>query len=216
MSASHEGNAMAFFRGVLAAAAAMLSSGLLLTPTANPANAPTAGLRTPAAFGEAGSNGAQIMNGPFRIRAVHSNKCLDVAGGTDADADGVNVHQWTCLGYEQSNQKWFTNAIDNSRVFIVAGHSANCLDVAGGTGAVGDGVNVHQWTCLGIAQTNQQWTLDHLGNGRFHIRAVHSGKCLDVAGGTGAVGDGVNVHQWTCLGDAQTNQQWTFELVPGG
>ncbi|ARE73305.1 hypothetical protein B6R96_04630 [Streptomyces sp. Sge12] len=51
--------------------------------------------------------------------------------------------------------------------------------------------------------------------GPYFIRAVHSGKCLDVEGGTGATGDGVNVFQWSCLGSGQTNQQWAFQSING-
>ncbi|MFI0205053.1 MULTISPECIES: RICIN domain-containing protein [Streptomyces] len=48
--------------------------------------------------------------------------------------------------------------------------------------------------------------------GPYFIWAVHSGKCLDVEGGTGATGDGVNVFQWSCLGSGQINQQWAFSV----
>lgn len=42
----------------------------------------------------------------------------------------------------------------------------------------------------------------------LQIRAQHSGKCLDVTGGTAATGDGVPIQQWTSLGAGQTNQTW--------
>ncbi|MFD9359788.1 RICIN domain-containing protein, partial [Streptomyces sp. NPDC060031] len=142
---------------------------------------------------------------------------LDVAGGTSATGDGADVHQWTCLGASQTNQRWFFSAesVQNGKYTydIRAVHSGKCLDVAGGTSATGDGADVHQWTCLGTAQTNQQWYLTDAGNGTFYIQAVHSGKCLDVAGGTSATGDGADVHQWTCLGASQTNQRWYLESV---
>ncbi|MET9600874.1 RICIN domain-containing protein [Streptomyces sp. NPDC006459] len=152
---------MTFFRRASAAAAAVLFSGLLLAPTAGAAGVPAPDLRPLTTFDDVDKNGAQVTYGPYFIWAVHSGKCLDVAGGT---------------------------------------------------GATGDGVNVQQWSCLGSGQTNQRWYLDHLGNGKYNIRAVHSGKCLDVEGGTGATGDGVNVFQWSCLGSGQTNQQWAFSV----
>ena len=46
----------------------------------------------------------------------------------------------------------------------------------------------------------------------YQIVAKHSGKCLDVAGGPDAVGNGVRVIQFECNGAA--NQQW--KLVPVG
>jgi len=46
----------------------------------------------------------------------------------------------------------------------------------------------------------------------YHIMPQHSGKCLDVSGGTGATGNGAPVIQWDCHdGD---NQKW--RLVPVG
>ncbi|CAL9471036.1 hypothetical protein SUDANB95_02820 [Actinosynnema sp. ALI-1.44] len=46
-------------------------------------------------------------------------------------------------------------------------------------------------------------------DGPFLLRPVHTaGKCMDVTGGPGAVGNGARVQLWTCLGPAQTNQHW--------
>lgn len=157
-------------------------------------------------------NGYISRQGTFQLVALHSNKCLDVAGGTGATANGTNVQQWECVGAQQINQVWRLIPVGN--VFqVVADHSGKCLDVTGGTGAVGNGTNVQQWQCLGAAQTNQLWRLVPVGNA-FQLVAVHSGKCLDVAGGTGATANGTNVQQWQCLGAAQTNQLW--QLVPFG
>ncbi|MFI8339086.1 RICIN domain-containing protein [Streptomyces sp. NPDC085639] len=51
--------------------------------------------------------------------------------------------------------------------------------------------------------------------GLYFMWAVHSGQCRDVEGGTSATGDGVNVHQWSCLGSGQTDQQWALSVVGG-
>jgi len=45
----------------------------------------------------------------------------------------------------------------------------------------------------------------------YRITAKHSGKCLDVAGGPGATGNGVRVVQWDCNG--AENQTWAFTPV---
>ncbi|MER6316945.1 RICIN domain-containing protein [Streptomyces sp. NPDC001581] len=97
---------MTFLRRASAAAAAVLFSGLPLAPTAGAAGAPTPGVRPLTTFDGMDTNGAQVTYGPYFIWAVHSGKCLDVAGGTGATGDGVNVFQWTCLGPEQTNQQW--------------------------------------------------------------------------------------------------------------
>jgi hypothetical protein len=204
---------MTIIRRAAAAAASMLFSGLLFVPAAEASTLSSAGTDPLAAAVAPSPDAAQDTFGPFLIRAVHSGKCLDVAGGTGATGNGVNVHQWTCLGATQTNQHWYLTDAGNGTYYIHARHSGKCLDVAGGTGATGDGANVQQWTCLGPAQTNQRWYLTTTGNGTYSIRAVHSNKCLDVAGGTGATGDGINVQQWTCLGPAQTNQRWYFQAA---
>jgi hypothetical protein len=48
--------------------------------------------------------------------------------------------------------------------------------------------------------------------GTYRLRMAHSGKCVDVSGGTSATGNGANIHQWTCHDGA--NQQWS--VVPLG
>jgi len=141
-----------------------------------------------------------------QIVAMHSNKCLDVAGGTTATANGTRIQQWSCLGANQTNQIWRLIPVGNA-FQVVAAHSGKCLDVTGGPSATGNGVSLQQWQCLGASQTNQLWRLVPVGS-RFQLVAVHSGKCLDVAGGTGATGNGVNLQQWQCLGAGQTNQLW--------
>lgn len=102
-------------------------------------------------------------DGSYYITAAHSGKCLDVAGGTEATENGANVAQWTCLGFNQTNQRW---RIENrawqknrSTFTLVAVHSGKCLDVEGGIWSTRNKANIHQWECLGFNQTNQRWYL---------------------------------------------------------
>ncbi|MEV0678678.1 RICIN domain-containing protein [Actinosynnema sp. NPDC050436] len=152
------------------------------------------------------------LYGPYNIRAQNSGKCLDIAGGPGAQRDGDPAVIWDCLGRDQGNQLWFFRTTDEQYVYTLhVWHSNKCLDIAGGTGAHSDGDRAQQWTCLGPAQTNQKWRLYgySVDDRTIHrLVAVHSGKCLDVAGGVGTVSNGTIVHQWTCLGDHQTNQRW--------
>ncbi|WHM40948.1 RICIN domain-containing protein [Streptomyces sp. BPTC-684] len=149
------------------------------------------------------------VSGPYQVRALHSEKCLDVQGGPGATADGANVYQWTCLGPANTNQQWYLHASEGDSFFFTAAHSGKCLDVEGGPGATDNGDNVHQWTCHNPPRSNQRWFLQEAGDGyAYQIQAAHSGKCLDVEGGPGATADGTNVYQWTCLGPANTNQWW--------
>jgi hypothetical protein len=48
----------------------------------------------------------------------------------------------------------------------------------------------------------------------YQITAKHSGKCLDVVGGTGAMANGVRVVQWDCT--QEENQKWTVTPVGDG
>jgi hypothetical protein len=43
------------------------------------------------------------------------------------------------------------------------------------------------------------------------LRALHSGKCVDVTGAS--IANGVPVQQWNCVGAAQFNQQWALVQV---
>lgn len=100
---------------------------------------------------------------------------------------------------------------DSSALYnITAKHSGKCLDVSGGPGSVGNGVQVIQWDCNG--GENQQWTLTHVGDNYYKILAKHSGKGLDVFGGIFSLGNGVIVVQWDY--NAWAHQMW--KLIPVG
>lgn len=159
------------------------------------------------AYASAGGGSA-----PYHLRAAHSGKCMDVRGGTGATANNVVVQQYDCLGASQSNQQWtFTPAGDARTYYVKALHSGKCLDVAHGTGAIANGADVQQYECLGYAQSNQRWEFVGTGDGRtYFVKAAHSGKCLDVRGGTGAIANLVPVQQWDCVSYAQSNQRWYF------
>jgi hypothetical protein len=75
---------------------------------------------------------------------------------------------------------------------IVAKHSGKCLDITGGPGATQDGAPAEQWECTGA--TNQSWTLQSDGHGRFQLIALHSGKCLGAANGN----EGTPLQQLPC------------------
>lgn len=98
---------------------------------------------------------------------------------------------------------------------LEAAHSGRCLDVAGGPGGIADGQNVQQWTCGGDAATNQHWRPEWVTDTHRHIIARHSGKCLDVEGGVGAIEDGANIDQWRCGDAGDSNQLWRLERVRG-
>jgi hypothetical protein len=139
-----------------------------------------------------------------QVVAMHSGKCLDVAGGTHVIEPGATVIQWECTG--AANQIWRLAPVGDVYQ-VIATHSNQCLDVQGGVDATAKGIDVVQWECTGAA--NQLWRLVPR-NGAYQLVAVHSGKCLDVEGGESAIENGTPVIQWDCTGES--NQLW--QIVP--
>ncbi|MFC5668363.1 RICIN domain-containing protein [Kitasatospora misakiensis] len=136
------------------------------------------------------------------------NQCLD---DTDlSKADGTRYQQYNCEGGYQQMLDFKPVAGVANTYTVVNELSGKCLDVLAASTA--EGAAIGQWTCNG--GTNQQFTLrpvSALGNSQdYQLVAVHSGKCVDVAGASTA--PGALVHQWTCdaagvLG-TKKNQIW--------
>ncbi|GAA1274376.1 ThuA domain-containing protein [Streptomyces javensis] len=121
------------------------------------------------------------------IKGVNS-KCLDVAGGVDAD--GTQVQLFDCNS--TAAQKWTVQSDGTIRAL------GKCLDVKGrGTQ---DGTKIQLYTCNGTPA--QEWKAQSGGT----VVNPNSGKCLDAEGSTWD--DGTRVHLWTCHG--KTNQQWSL------
>ena len=83
---------------------------------------------------------------------------------------------------------------------VVNWHSGKCLDVAGGSQAVG--ARVQQYTCNGTPA--QQWTQEFTGSGYFRLRVGVSGQCLTVK--DASQDDNAPVVQQPCTW--AYNQQW--------
>jgi hypothetical protein len=146
--------------------------------------------------GDCGGGGDALPNGTYELRAVHSDKCLDVAGA--GTGDGANIQQYACNG---TNAQRFTVTRAASGYELKNAGSGKCVDVSGNS--LADGANIHQWTCHG--GNNQRVQLAG-SNGVFELRFAHSAKCADVDWGSNA--DGANVAQWPCSGF--DNQRWRF------
>lgn len=148
------------------------------------------------------------IDGRYILVARHSGKVMEVAGG--GAGDGPNIQQGTHTG--ATHQQWDVNPVpssaggDYSYFTIIAAHSGKAADLQ--NFSYGNGGNIHQWGDGG--GVNQQWILEYVEDGWFHIRSRWSGKLLDVAGNS--TGDGANIHQWEETGGL--NQQW--RLVPAG
>ena len=132
--------------------------------------------------------------------ASHSGGCVDVSG--ESLNDGASIVQWQC--HNGDNQQWRLEVVADGYSRIVSRHSGKCLDVSGNS--LDDGASIIQWQCHG--GENQQWRLELVADfgGYFYARIVsrHSGKCLDVSGGS--ADDGASIIQWQCHGGE--NQNW--------
>ena len=97
-----------------------------------------------------------------------------------------------------------SSVVEQGTYSIVNFASGKALDVSGVS--YSDGANVHQWAYGGGA--NQKWVITNVGNNKYEIVSLHSGKCLDADSGS------TNVHQWSCFGN--DNQRWFIELLSSG
>ncbi|QEO15500.1 1,4-beta-xylanase [Agromyces intestinalis] len=86
-------------------------------------------------------------SGYVRIRSVHSNKCLDVAG----TANGAEVQQYDC--HTGTNQQFTLRSTSNGYVQIVDRRSGRCLDVPGWSTANGTIIKIYDCN----NGNNQQW-----------------------------------------------------------
>lgn len=145
---------------------------------------------------------AHSAGGPwFRFVVAHSEKCMDVAGGSTAHM--ANVHQWQCLP-DVLSQQWQPRLLNDGSYYIVNRNSGKCLDVA--WWGTNDGADVIQANCT--YADNQRWWIPSGIRTDWtpaqRIVAKHSGKCLDVAWVDPA--NGANIVQSSCWGGA--NQTW--------
>ena len=92
-------------------------------------------------------------------------------------------------------------------VNLVSKNSNKCLDMIGGPLATQPTAAVQQWTCLGTAQTNQQFQLKPVTGG-YEIVVKSSGLALEVITSTGVV------EQWPF--GSQPYQIWSINATGDG
>ena len=143
-----------------------------------------------------------VPDGVYLVKAVHSGKCMEVAGA--GTVNGSNVQQWSCNPTARHHQWQFT-AVGNGYYKITNLNSGKVLDVAGISTA--DGANIYQWDNLD--GSNQKWKPVLQSDGSYQFVVAHSGKCADVSGASTA--DGGNITQYGCHTGA--NQRFTLTAV---
>jgi rhamnogalacturonan endolyase len=148
---------------------------------------------------------APASNQPYTIVGVHSNKCLEIAGGSGADLAAVQIA--TCNG---STRQTFTFESKGGGYYGIRNvNSGRCLDVEGASTSTG--ARIIQYTC-GAGQ-NQQFLATDVSATVHQFVARHSGQALDVnARGTS---DGTPLIQWT-LNTGATNQHFRVNAAGSG
>lgn len=144
---------------------------------------------------------ADLANGRYRMVAVHSGKCIDVAGA--GTADGVNIQQYSCNGTDA--QAFDVVNMGSGWYRLKNVNSGKAMDVA--ANATNDGANIHQWADNGSGA--QRFALRKVNGVEFQIVNQTSGKCVDVAGVSSA--DSANIQQWAC--GSGGNQRFRFEAL---
>jgi hypothetical protein len=142
------------------------------------------------------------LDGVYLLKAVHSGKCMEVAG--ESTVNGGNVQQWSCEPNARHHQ-WKFTAVGNGYYKIINVNSGKGLDVAGISTA--DGANLHQWDYLN--GNNQKWRPVPQSDGTYQLVALHSNKCGTVT--NAATADGAGIAQYTCGMGA--NQRFKLELL---
>jgi peptidoglycan/xylan/chitin deacetylase (PgdA/CDA1 family)/endo-1,4-beta-D-glucanase Y len=145
------------------------------------------------------------LSGTYRLRAVHSQKCIDISGASTAD--GAAAIQYTCGTGD--NQKWAITNCGSGVHVLKAVHSNRLMDVAGASMSDGALVQQHGTDDCSTATTDEKFKVYSKGSGQYQFQAVHSGKCVDVQGGVTATGNSVPIDQATCT--ENNNQRFTLD-----
>ena len=144
-------------------------------------------------------------DGEYRIRAPHSNLCLEVAGASQAE--GANLRQQTCRSDAQQ-QRFQVSELGNGLYSLVARHSDKAVEVADAARTAGANVQQRSWS----GAFHQQWQGRQSG-GNFEIRPRHANAlCLEVR--DGSLANGANVQVSTCQGSNQ--QKWKLSRLGDG
>jgi hypothetical protein len=139
----------------------------------------------------------------FRLKAVHSGKCVDVYNGVTGAA---YIKQWGC--HEGLNQRFRFIKQTDGTYQLQAAHTTNmCVRaMRDANGRYTDGAAIYQQQCVSTFYS-VRWTVKQLGNNLVQFVNAKSGKCMDVASVSKA--DNANIYQWGChTGD---NQKFLLE-----
>ncbi|WP_107451477.1 ricin-type beta-trefoil lectin domain protein [Actinacidiphila rubida] len=139
-----------------------------------------------ATFTWGGTQGSGGTGGHTGTITGYGGKCVDVAGGSNAN--GAAVQLYDCNG--TSAQQWTASGTTLQAL-------GKCMDVT--SAGTANGTQVQLYDCNGTG--SQQWTR----GANNSLVNPQSGRCLDATGPSSA--NGTRLQIWDCAGAA--NQQWT-------
>lgn len=140
----------------------------------------------------------QTATGEFKLLTALNGKAINIASASKND--GARLQIWADNGTVA--QRYSVQPVSGSSTdwSIVNRSSGKCLDISGG--ATADGAALQQWSCNGNPQQRFRFVAKSIGAtispGRYTLKALHSGKCLDTA--SSGTANGTNLQQYTCNG----------------
>ncbi|RZA08452.1 MAG: hypothetical protein EOP11_04810 [Proteobacteria bacterium] len=133
----------------------------------------------------------------FRAIAAHSGKCLSVtgAGAAQVSCDAPDPQQKMRISFNGAGRS------------ELAGGSARDACLKSDNNFKIDGAELTGGSCLGTAKEASLFEAVARADGRFSIRSVSSGKCLEVRGADQR--EGAKLQEFEC-GEERTNQIFTL------
>jgi hypothetical protein len=139
----------------------------------------------------------------YSIIAVHSGKALEIAGGDEGKASGLQLQQNDPTG--AANQLFQFKQAKSGFFTITVRHSGKVLEIR--DGSLKDHAVIQQADATG--QDQQLFTLVKETTGNYRIIARLTGYGFDVLGGVKSLGNNIPVVVYPATG--ATNQ--TFQLI---
>jgi lysophospholipase L1-like esterase len=146
--------------------------------------------------------------GSYKLVAVGTGRVMDLAASSTAD--GAVIHQWT--NNDTNAQRFVLQRSQGNRFALKNAGSGKCVAIDGGS--VNDGAGLRQAGCsTSGAQQFLLYPVSTTGRGvlaigRYALKAVHSGLCMDVE--NGSLDNGAKTAQAAC---SQADRQ-LFEAQP--
>jgi GH43 family beta-xylosidase len=146
-------------------------------------------VRQATAAGTAAQEWALRPSGAVAVTSLVTGKSFDLANCSTADGTILQQQDWA--GSPCQRVTFTATGAGDSEIHPVSA-AAKCLAVTGGSTA--DGATVTQGAC---DATGSAWRIRPGNDGTVELRAVHSGKALDLS--NCSADNGTRIHQWSVL-----------------